>query len=68
MYKDKFCIKMSNVKIIIIKSVYRSAWQKLRDKLQANVGERKHINTEVDKQTKNEEKYTKIIITKNDIT
>jgi hypothetical protein len=38
---------MRNVKVmIIIKSIYWSAWQQLRDKLQTNTGERKHINTE----------------------
>jgi hypothetical protein len=39
---------------------------KTRDKLQASIGERKHINTEkVREQNKYEEKYTKKAITKN---
>jgi hypothetical protein len=38
---------MRNVKVmIIITSIYWSAWQQLRDKLQASTEERKHINTE----------------------
>jgi hypothetical protein len=42
---------MRNVNVmIIIKSVYWSAWQQLRDKLQANTGETKLINTEANKQ------------------
>jgi hypothetical protein len=38
---------MCNMRVIIvIKSIYWSARQQLRDKLQASTGERKHINTE----------------------
>jgi ribosomal protein L35 len=48
----------------IIKSIYCSAWQQLRDKLQASTGGRKHINTEKVNKNKNEEKYTKYIIIK----
>jgi hypothetical protein len=62
---------MRDVKVrIVIKSIYRSAWQQLRDKLQANTGERKRINEEVvsAKKKKDEEKYKKNIITKNYIT
>jgi hypothetical protein len=39
----------------------------LRDKLQARIGERKHINIEVNR-NKDEEKYIKTIITNNYIT
>jgi hypothetical protein len=65
-YKDTIYIIMRNVKaMLIIMSIYWSAWVQLRDKLQASTGERKHINTEeVNKQTKN----TKNVITKNYIT
>jgi hypothetical protein len=46
--------------MIIIKPIYWSAWQRLRDKLQASTGERKHINTEgmnKQKKKKDEGKY-----------
>jgi hypothetical protein len=61
-------IIMRNMKVMmIIKSIYWSAWQQLKDKLQANTEERKHIN--IKKWTnKNEEKYTNNVITKNYMT
>jgi hypothetical protein len=47
-----------------IKSIYWSAWQQLRDTLQARDWERKQINIEVKNKNKDEEKYTKNVITK----
>jgi hypothetical protein len=53
----------------IIKFIYRNAWQKLRNKLHANTGERKLINAEeMNKKNRGEKKYTKNIITKNYVT
>jgi replication initiation and membrane attachment protein DnaB len=46
-YKVTISITTRNVKVmIIIKSIYWSAWQQLRDKLQASTGERKQTNVE----------------------
>jgi hypothetical protein len=61
---------MRNVKVMIkMESIYWSAWQQLRDKLQGCTGERKHISTEeMKKKNKDEEKHRKDVITKNYIT
>jgi hypothetical protein len=57
---------MRNMKVmIIIKSIYWCAVQQIKDKLQARTGERTWINVEeVNKKKKDEEKYTKNVITK----
>jgi hypothetical protein len=58
--------------MIIFKPIYWSAWQRIRDKLQASTGERRHINTEkvkkVKKKNRDEEKYAKNLIAKNYMT
>jgi hypothetical protein len=61
---------MCNMKVmLIITYIYWSAWKQIREKLQASTGGGKHINTEeVNKQNKDEEKYTKKVITTNYIT
>jgi hypothetical protein len=60
---------MRNVKVmIIIKSIHGSVWQQLIDKLQASIGERKHINAEEVNNKKDEEKTTNKLTTRNYIT
>jgi hypothetical protein len=60
---------MRNVKVMIIKTICWSAWQQQRNKLQASIEEK---NTLIQKKwtnkIKDEEKYTKNVITKNFVT